>query len=171
MTFRIAQPTDATAIAALHAKSWQENYTSSMSAEYLENVAPQERLQVWNDRFNKPLPNRWTLLAEENDQLIGFICMETNDDPKWGALLDNLHVNSIFQGRGIGRELMQRGAEFLRNEPQPTGFYLWVLTDNESAIKFYQRIGGRQEGEARTLILVGQETAVYRYVWEDLSVL
>jgi ribosomal protein S18 acetylase RimI-like enzyme len=169
MIFRTAKPTDVTAIAALHAKSWRENYEGSMSDEYLINIAPHERLEVWQSRFETPLPNRWTLLAEENNQLIGFICMETAEDAQWGALLDNIHVNSSSQGRGIGRKLMQKGADYLRQQSPITGFYLWVLSDNEAAIKFYQRMGGRQEGEAEIWRLAGEEADVCRYVWEDLS--
>lgn len=167
MTFRNAEMTDAAAIAALHAQSWQVNYRNSMSADYLENVAPQERLDVWTARMNNPLPTRWILLAEEDGELLGFICLERDQDQRWGALVDNLHVNGNYQGRGIGRQLMRQGVEHLRKNATSTNFYLWVLTDNTQAIEFYQRVNGRQVGPAETHVLAGNEVAVYRYVWEE----
>lgn len=167
MTFRNAEMTDAPAIAALHAKSWQATYHNSMSTHYLQNIAPQERLDVWTARINNPLPARWTLLAEEDGELLGFICLETNHDKRWGALVDNLHVNGNYQGRGIGRQLMRQGVEHLRQNAASTNFYLWVLTDNAQAIEFYQRMNGRQEGLAENQILAGNKITVYRYVWEE----
>ncbi|MEM9836077.1 MAG: GNAT family N-acetyltransferase [Bacteroidota bacterium] len=165
ITFRRAVSTDAEKIADLHVKSWREHYRGSMTDHYLEKVAPTERLGVWRNRFLRADPKRWILLAEIDDQLAGFICVEVAHDPVWGALLDNLHVNSDVQGQGLGKQLLIAGAHHVLEQEEPTGMYLWVLTDNQSAIGFYQRLGGRQEGPAVQYTLAGNVTEVYRYAW------
>ena len=38
----------------------------------------------------------------EGDELAGFVHIVFDDDPKWGALIDNLHVASAHKRRGVG---------------------------------------------------------------------
>ncbi len=42
------------------------------------------------------------MLAEDRDGLVGFAHTVFDDDPRWGALLDNLHVVYGEKRRGVG---------------------------------------------------------------------
>ena len=138
-----ATPQDAPRIAALHARSWQENYTDAMSAIYLQQEAPAERLAVWTERFAHPAPGMRVLLAENDGQLIGFSCFFLDHHPEDGTLLDNLHVRADQQGSGLGRHLMQATARLTLAEGQSDKLYLWVLDSNIRARTVYERLGGR----------------------------
>ena len=140
---RQATPQDVPRIAALHARSWQENYTAAMSANYLQQKAPVERLAVWAERFAHPASGMRVLLAEDDGQLIGFSCFFLDHHPADGTLLDNLHVRADRQGAGLGKHLMQATARSVLAEAQSDKLYLWVLNSNTRARTVYERLGGR----------------------------
>lgn len=166
VTFRLATPTDAEGIAALHARSWQETYRGIMPDEFLDDDVADERLTVWQERFIKTSANRRIIVAEVGDELAGFACVFTDDDPIFGALLDNLHVASPFKGRGIGRELIRQAAEWVQQQRPESRFYLWVYEQNHPARAFYDYLGATNyqatEGEFGTVL---------RYVWPDTQTL
>jgi GNAT superfamily N-acetyltransferase len=81
-----------------------------------------------------------TLLAEEGT-LVGFANTRFDDDPRWGALLDNLHVADGHQRRGIASRLLALTAEALLERPTGTGLYAWVLEQNPDAQAFYEVLG------------------------------
>ena len=169
LNFRNATPADAVAIAQLHASSWKENYRGLISEDYLENEVEGERIAVWQKRFETMPDNRQVLLAEVEGELVGFVCSFLKDDSKWGTLLDNLHIVKAWQGKGLGRQLMQKAAEWSFQKAPTSSLFLWVLEGNDKAIAFYKKIGGKEvEREKKDLPGLGKILA-YRYVWTDLD--
>lgn len=149
--FRPATAADVPAIAALHARSWQETYTAAMSALYLVQEAPAERLAEWTRRFATALtpdPMR-VLLAEVDGELVGFCCLYLDHDPVDGTLLDNLHVRADQQGSGLGRNLIDWARRAAVEETVSGRLYLWVLDSNVRARKVYEHLGGRPGRSAR----------------------
>jgi ribosomal protein S18 acetylase RimI-like enzyme len=100
-----------------------------------------------------------------------------DDDPTWGALLDNLHVADGHKRRHIGSRLLALTAEAVMERPQRTGLYLWVLEQNVDAQAFYQARGALCVG--RDLVsspggvagrLTGSPVKL-RYAWPEPTVL
>ena len=133
--FREAHPGDAEAIARLHADSWRRHYRGAYSDAYLDGDVVSDRLAVWTERLADD-DRRCTILAE-NDGLVGFANTYFDDDPTWGALLDNLHVLANRKRQGIGTRLLAQTAQALVGRPQPSGLYLWVLEQNAEGQAFY----------------------------------
>ncbi|MGB3800669.1 MAG: GNAT family N-acetyltransferase, partial [Lewinella sp.] len=130
-------------IAALHARSWQENYRRDLPGDYLDKESASERLSVWTERFSDPNEDMRVMLAERDNELVGFCCLFLHHDPKDGTLLDNLHIHRDFQGFGIGRRLIRWAAVTTVAEDPEGRLYLWVLKNNTAAAEMYQHIGGR----------------------------
>jgi GNAT superfamily N-acetyltransferase len=141
LTFRLAGPADAAAVAHLHADSWRRHYRGAYSDDFLDGDVVADRIAVWIERLGEPNPRRCTILAE-NAGLVGFANTFFDDDSSWGALVDNLHVADGHKRQGIGARLLALTAEALLARPAPTGLYLWVLEQNEDAQAFYQARGG-----------------------------
>lgn len=141
MQFRLATRSDAGAIAALHAESWRRNYRGAYSDAFLDGDVRAERLTVWTARLRVPDPRSQTILAEDGEGLVAFAHTVFEDDPCWGALVDNLHVAQGRKRRGIGSRLM--GLTERAVLERGTGFYLWVLEQNHDARAFYEARGGR----------------------------
>jgi GNAT superfamily N-acetyltransferase len=109
-----------------------------------------------------------TIVAEQNGDLLGFAHTILNEDRKWGALLENLHVPHDHKRKGIGTGLLAETAQLVLDASPPTGLYLWVLEQNKPAQAFYQALGGTCAGKKRAGPFPGGGTAVtLRYAWPD----
>jgi GNAT superfamily N-acetyltransferase len=139
--FRVAGAADATAIAALHADSWRRHYRGVYSDGFLDGDIGSDRLAVWSARLAVATSETaYTAVAEDDDGLVGFTHVVFDADPRWGALLDNLHVRYANKRRGVGSELMARSGRAARD--RGTALYLWVLEANQNARAFYEACGG-----------------------------
>src|SRR5258706_4959299 len=104
LQFREATKNDINSIAMLHAESWQKFYRGIWSDEFLDKDVYENRLNTWDSRLKFPPGNQYILLAENDNSLCGFACIYIDDDPRFGTLLDNLHVITGSQGSGIGTQ-------------------------------------------------------------------
>jgi ribosomal protein S18 acetylase RimI-like enzyme len=171
MDFRPATEADIEAIATLHAESWRRSYRGSFADSYLDGDVHADRLAVWTERLTHPEPATDTVLAEEGRRLVGFVHTILDDDPRDGALLDNLHVVPDAQGTGIGTLLMGHSAAAVLARGRIRRLYLYVLELNTKAQAFYDARGGRCVGREEFDEPGGGRTIGLRYVWDDPSVL
>ncbi|MFC0626324.1 GNAT family N-acetyltransferase [Kribbella deserti] len=94
----------------------------------------------WSARLAAPAGTA-TVLAEYGDQLAGFVHVVLDHEPKWGSLVDNLHVHHSPQRSGIGTRLLARAAEAVTDHATSKAMYLWVLRQNLAAQRFYLASG------------------------------
>jgi len=171
--FRDASKRDIEAIAALHADSWRRHYRGAYSDEFLDGDIFADRRAVWTDRLARPelTAKQCTILAECDAVLVGFAHTILDNDPTWGALLDNLHVRHDSKGCGIGTHLMAETARAVIDRTPWSGLFLWVLAQNEAAQAFYEVRGGTCAGREVSQAPGGGSVVGLRYVWPDPSVL
>jgi GNAT superfamily N-acetyltransferase len=166
MKFRDATIEDIAAVAALHTASWRDAYSSIFDAAFLAGPVVQERLNVWTARLTNPDRSQHTILAEEGSALIGFVCVFGAKDAQWGSLVDNLHVRPGERSKGLGQQLLQRGAQWAREAYPTGGLHLWVYEANTAACRFYTRLGG-QVVERTDKSTYGGSAPILRYHWPD----
>jgi ribosomal protein S18 acetylase RimI-like enzyme len=177
------------AIAHLHADSWQRHYRGVYSDAYLDGEVFDDRLAVWTERFALRNPDHITIVADDHGTIVGFVHVMLDEDPKWGALVDNLHVAHTHQRLGIGSELMAAAARVVlertpsaeetqpeatqETEPESTsrGVHLWVLEQNRPAQAFYESRGGACVERASEEAPGGGAIIGLRYVWSDPAAL
>ncbi|MDP5061995.1 MAG: GNAT family N-acetyltransferase [Maribacter sp.] len=169
MIFRNSTSNDIERIANLHAVSWQQNYRASFSADFLDNLAFDNRLKEWTNRLQHPSDDQYVLLAEEDGNMLGFICAYFNENAQFGTLLDNLHVSLNTQGKGVGTKLMAALAEEILKRKSANGFYLWVLDTNTAAISYYEKIGGVAIETIESNDIGDKPFLKIRYYWGDAS--
>ena len=172
MELRPATARDVAAIAALHADNWRRNYRGAFADSFLDGDVVADRMLVWTERMAHPEADTCTIVAERAGELMGFAHTRFDDDPAWGALVDNLHVVHDQKGLGIGTQLMAASARAVLARPAPTGLYLWVLEQNTPAQAFYAARAGREVGRGLRGPFPGGGTAfALRIAWPDPSVL
>jgi GNAT superfamily N-acetyltransferase len=169
--YRPAGPADADDIAHLHTRSWRENYRGSLSDAFLDGELPDERLRVWRDRLEAPARNQFVLLAVDGTELVGFVCAYGAHEPRWGSLVDNLHVARAAMRSGIGASLMRRAGAWLAHSHPDLGVYLWVLEVNASARRFYERLGAQNAGVSIMETHGGAVVRSCRYTWPRAELL
>ncbi len=171
MELREATVDDVEAVATLHAESWRRSYRGAYADEFLDGDVHRERAGVWQERLGTPAPGAETLVAHVDGRVVGFVHTVLDEDPRWGALIDNLHVAHETKGRGVGTALMAASAATVLARRPGSGLFLWVLEVNAPARRFYAARGGRQADRRATTPPGGGSVMAQRIVWPDPSVL
>jgi len=164
---RPAEASDAEAIAALHAGSWQRTYRGMMSDAFLDGEALDNRRRVWRERLGTPDANQLVIVAVDDASIVGFICVFARREADWGAYIDNLHVVPEWHGRGLGGALMRSAAEWVCRTRPGAGVYLFVMEANARARAFYDRLGARNVETLQLPDPAGGHAPNCRYVWAD----
>ena len=134
-------------------------------AELIRALARFEKLEhevtMTEERLEKslfgPRPYAETLLAEEDEDAIGFALFFHNFSTflaKPGIYLEDLFVVPEQRGRGIGRALLERLAQIAVE--RDCGRLEWAVLDwNRDAIAFYERLGAKPNSEWTVYRLTG----------------
>ncbi len=172
VTFRPARLADSQRIASLHTISWRDAYRGILPAAYLAGPIVDERVTHWQSRLSSPGANRhYVLLAEVEGTLIAFVCVMLDEEPRWGACLDNLHVLPKLRNQGLGRQLFSRAAQWVMSNEPGWPIHLWVFEANDEARWFYDALSGEVVEHRLKRAPGGANIPSLRYVWRDLQVL
>jgi ribosomal protein S18 acetylase RimI-like enzyme len=178
LQLRSASPADSERVAWLHADSWRRHYRGAYSDAFLDGDVEADRRAVWARRLQDPDVASATIIAEQSaESLVGFVHVVFEDDPRWGALIDNIHVAVGCQRGGVGTRLMAAAAEAVIERRASGGLYLWVLERNVAAQAFYEARGGRFTERAPVGAPGGVRDRLNgsplkrRYVWPEPAVL
>lgn len=166
MSLRAACSRDAEQIATLHAASWRYAYGGVLSVEFLTDKVVADRLALWSKRLHNEVSGQYVVVAEHEDEIIGFACAYAGSDKSLGTLLDNLHVLRRYQRHGIGKHLMASVAQWCARSSPFEGLFLWVVQSNADAQKFYEHLGGAKVGEDIWIPPGGGQVPRYCYSWE-----
>lgn len=159
---RTATLADAPAVARIHVESWGVAYRGIMPDDVIARTDLAYRTRFWTDRIaNREWP---VFVVEEGGELVAFCQMVPSpvpdDDPKAVGHITSIHALPQLRGRGYGRALLSHAfAEFRRRGF--TAVTLWVLRENVSARKFYERLGFHDDGGTKTY--PGTEVPEVRY--------
>src|SRR4051812_5789638 len=164
MIIRSARTGDRDAIAGIHTASWQQSYRNSLPDDLLDNRLPKIMAERWSQQ---PINDRdVVLVAEDADgAVVGFCATWVTDS----GYIDNLHVRSSHQSRGLGREMLRDTARRLLSEDVGRA-HLHVVATNERARTLYLRLGG-ELGPVEDKNLYGTIVPNQRIDWSDLSIL
>ncbi|HLJ30121.1 MAG TPA: GNAT family N-acetyltransferase [Candidatus Angelobacter sp.] len=138
---RSATPVDARAIATIHVEAWRAAYRGIVPDEYLDSLSIDGRESAWRQNLLTADTSTW--VAQESDAIVGWISAGPSRDTDAGTSAGEIwavYVAPGCWGKGVGRSLCVQAERHLRTE----GFIavtLWVLKDNERAVKFYQSNG------------------------------
>ena len=169
-TFRKATRADADAVASLHTESWRDAYRGILPDAYLDGPIADERAKLWRSRFSSPGGDRrYVLLAMSQGRPVGFVCVLLDEEPPWGACLDNLHVLPKWRGGGLGRQLFSRAAQWVMSTEPGWPIHLLVFEANLGARRFYDALGGEVVESSRNEVLEGIKIPSLLYVWHDLQ--
>ncbi len=169
MNIRVASLADASKIAGIHTSSWRDTYKSALTEAYLTGIVPREREEVWAERFINQKPNQYVLVAEFDEEIVGFACFYSGENPDFGSYLDNLHVRKAYQSKGVGKSLLIEGACWCFQQYPDKGLCLLVNQDNINAQAFYKWLGAHKSKESVWNAPDGSVVPAYWFVWDNIK--
>lgn len=105
----------------------------------------------WRQRLSKPGDGTYNLVAAVGERVVGMFSVQTfpNRPRRRHAAAIGMGVHDEWQGKGVGSALMRAGVEMADRWLNLTRLELEVYTDNEPAIRLYERFGFEREGTLR----------------------
>lgn len=175
MNVRIATLSDARAIAEVHVSSWQDAYRGLLPEAYLARLTVEKREAAWQKSIAAGTPELW--VAEEQGAILGWVAFGSSRDQGASSTtgeIEAIYVLSQRWRKGVGQTLWLTARRRLieRGFSRAT---LWVLAENERAIRFYEKLGfapsncankaserdGKQLTEVRYEAALGPEAAYF----------
>jgi ribosomal protein S18 acetylase RimI-like enzyme len=159
---------DAHAIAAVHVASWQVAYAGLLPAEYLASLSVAQREATWKESLERGNPQ--LLVARSERDVVGFVAFGPSRDN--GAMAGCGEVWALYLApevwsQGVGRMLWLASLERMLEQGFTT-ITLWVIAQNERAIRFYGAAGFRpEEGSLKEFALGGVPMQEVRLVYQD----
>lgn len=138
---RAVEPDDFAALRDIYAqpRAWQ--WTLQM---------PLPSAEQWRQRLANSSPNRHALAACVNDRVVGNLGLMLEASPRRRHVAGiGMGVHDDFAGRGIGQALMDAALDLADNWLGLSRVELTVFTDNDRAIRLYERCGFVTEGRYR----------------------
>ncbi|MFN8608722.1 MAG: GNAT family N-acetyltransferase [Vulcanimicrobiota bacterium] len=139
---RAARPEDAPALAAAAKKIAAEPGLLALRPEELHSQDFRTKIAALSENNRARY-----LVIEVKGFLAGYAILEPHP---WTALQHvaflTIAVHQDFQGRGLGRILMQDLIEWARAHPHIEKLELQVRSANQRAIKLYESLGFAEEG-------------------------
>jgi GNAT superfamily N-acetyltransferase len=154
-------------IAALQTESWRSAYRGMLPGSYLDGPIVEERETHWRTlMFSAGGKRRRVFLAKDCGALLGFACVLLDEEPAWGARLDNIHVRPAYKGRGTGRLLFTSAAGWVSTcEPQ-WPMHLFVFQANHPARRFYEALGCKVVEQYAQKTPAGVVVPSLRFLWQ-----
>jgi ribosomal protein S18 acetylase RimI-like enzyme len=122
-------------------EGWRAAYRGIVPDEYLDSLSIDGRESAWRQQLLAAHTTTW--VAQVSDAIVAWISVGPSRDADAGASTGEIwavYVAPGCWGQGIGRSLCEHAEQQLRREGC-IEVTLWVLKDNERAVKFYQSNG------------------------------
>ncbi|WP_263729227.1 GNAT family N-acetyltransferase [Cellulomonas sp. SG140] len=161
---RPADVHDASGIAEVHVRSWQEAYAGIVPDSYLADLDPHERAPVWADLLSRgPADDVRTWVAVVGDRIVGFASLgpgRDEDSRRADREIYSMYLSPEQWGRGVARELMRT---VIAEAGAGRRLVLWVMADNQRAQHFWRRHGFQPDGIEKYEDVGGAELLEVRY--------
>ena len=141
ITIRRARRTDAEDIASVHDVAWREAYRGLIPGRELERMIARRGASWWDAAIAR---GSHLLVLDFADAIGGYATYGRNrvaSLPHGGEVFE-LYLAPQYQGMGFGRRLFDAARADLADHGYPT-LLVWALADNDRALGFYERLGGK----------------------------
>ncbi len=164
LTVREMTLADCDRVSGIRVRGWQHAYRGLMPQPYLDRLSVGADAERRRARFAEGNGSVVNLVAERDGAVVGWAAYGPYRDGgrrTGDAELYALYVDPARLGGGIGRALLTESAERCRAYPR---MFLWVLKENASARRFYERAGFRPDGAEEPFEVDGVAVPEVRYV-------
>lgn len=173
---RDANLEDLTEISSLHVRCWRSAYRGILDPTYLDSLRPEMFAKYHEPRLSAANADQPFLIATIDSRIVAFTRAgptrpkSPTGDPlpgephnRFSAEIFAIYVAPELIGKGIGWKIWSATLDRLRDRGHRS-FCVWVLTENTSGRRFYERVGGIA-GEESEITLAGTAYKQILYGW------
>lgn len=148
----IAQPLEMKQIREVQRLSWLETYPneelgilrSDIQKRFDNDDTPEGEQAMENRKKRFFQKNAITYVVKDRNKIVGY-CLAIHDEKE--NRIQAIYLLNAYQGRGLGKQLIQKGINWLKDRNESLPIYLNVAEYNKPAIGFYEHIGFKKTGE------------------------
>lgn len=126
-------------MARIKVDGWNNAYDSIISHTYLKSLNYKEQTERYQNSFDEY--QDLVLVAVREEEVLGFSCFKPTSQ-QFDSELRSLYLKPSEIGRGIGTALFLETCKELKSLGK-SNMIVWCLSDNKNAIKFYEKLGGK----------------------------
>lgn len=142
---RYYEERDIEQIAKIIDEDWKIAFIGIIDKEYLDDLNYKDREKRIREKYKK---EKSIVYVEENE-VKGFCRFgENRDEDKELAEIHALYVKNDEIKTGIGEKLISKAKEILKNRGY-NELILWCLKENKNGKNFYEKVGGKLDGERK----------------------
>ncbi|MEV5797908.1 GNAT family N-acetyltransferase [Streptomyces collinus] len=155
---------DCDRVAEIRIRGWQHAYRGMMPQPYLDRLSVAQDAARHRARFGQGDGTVVNLVAERDGEVVGWAAHGPYRDDVVGrtedAELYAIYVDPARTGAGVGRALLAEAVGQCARYPR---MRLWVLKENASARRFYERAGFHSDGAEEPYDVDGVPVPEVRY--------
>ena len=160
---RRAEARDAGAIATVHGEAWLNAYAGIIPHRALQSMINRRGPKWWADAIRRGAS---VSVVDVGGTVAGYATLGRNRARQLtqeGEVYE-LYLAPHCQGIGLGGRLFKAARERLKRE-RLSGLVVWALEENDAAIEFYARGGGRDVAEG-VEVFDGKALRKIAFVWD-----
>jgi ribosomal protein S18 acetylase RimI-like enzyme len=141
VTIRKAYETDAEGIAEVHDAAWREAYQGVIPGRELDKMVARRGPRWWLTAIRR---GSQLVVLDFDETIAGYASYGRNrvrSLPYEGEIFE-LYLAPEFQGLGFGKRLFDVALQDLGDHGYASTI-VWALADNDRAIAFYRKMGGK----------------------------
>ena len=150
-----------TAVSHIYEASWKHAYKGIIPQAYLDSI-PEGR---WCKAIDNP---DWhTLVMLDDGKMIGTssYCASRFDNMKGYGEIISIYLLPEYCGKGFGKQLLQEAMSGLKQMGYQD-IFLWVLEENLSARRFYEKFGFAESGAYLEDNIGGKQLREMQYIYK-----
>ncbi len=120
--------------------------------KYLEENEKVTFLDFFKKRVEYYIDNGFILLVKEKEELIGHLFFQVKENINLGVgEIETVNLLEDYRGKGIGTKLIEESVKSMKKHFENVGVkprcvYIMTRSNNEIAIKVYEKIGFKKQG-------------------------
>lgn len=128
-------------MAHIKVDGWKNAYDRIISSSYLTALNYKEQTERYQASFEEY--KDYVFVAVRGDEVLGYSCFNpTPNVDNFDSELVSLYIKPNEIGKGIGTELFIATCKQLISLGK-SNMIIWCLSDNDPAIQFYEKLGGK----------------------------
>lgn len=129
-------------MAHIKVDGWRNTYDKIIASRYLKSLNYEQQTQRYIASFEEY--KNLVLVAVRDNEVLGYSCFDLTDKSgNFDSELVSLYIKPTEKGKGIGTNLLKETAKELLLHGK-NNMIIWCLKENKSAIKFYEKLGGKR---------------------------